>query len=297
LLGEDSRHATYLMQPPETLHEQTPSWLPSSDDDAGGDGKRHEGADGQMGKPDSRQTKEKYGVAGPPDTRDPQLADAPVEEETRTAGILGVLARSVGAWNSPTSPFGQKTAIGYDPMTMLGALMGDRIGENFGFGGLGLRGTGRSGGGSGQGTIGAGQLGTIGHGDGGGGGAAYGRGAGGFRGRATKLPQIRSDHPEVRGSLSKEVIRRVIQRHLNEVRFCYEQALSAQPELSGRVQVKFVISPSGAVPAANVESSTLGASRAEQCIAQTVKRWTFPAPDGGGVVIVSYPFVLQTAGD
>ena len=99
----------------------------------------------------------------------------------------------------------------------------------------------------------------------------------------------------MRGSLSKEVIRRVIQRHLNEVRFCYEQALSAQPDLSGRVQVQFVITPSGVVQAASVQNSSLGAARAEQCIAQAVRRWTFPAPDGGGVVIVSYPFVLQAA--
>jgi TonB family protein len=297
LLSDDARHATYLMQPSETLDEQTPDWLPSSEDNPGGDGKRHEGADGQMGKQNSPQTKKKYGVAGPPDTRNPQLADAAVEEETKTAGILGVLARSAGAWNSPTSPFGQKTALGYDPISALGALTGGQIGENFGFGGLGMRGTGRGGGGSGQGTIGAGNLGTIGHAGGGGSGSDYGHGAGGFRDRSARVPQIRSGNADVRGSLSKEVIRRVIQRHLNEVRFCYEQALSAQPALSGRVQVKFVISPSGAVPAANVESSTLGAARAEQCIAQAVRRWAFPAPDGGGVVIVSYPFVLQTADD
>ena len=131
---------------------------------------------------------------------------------------------------------------------------------------------------------------------GGGSGSGYGRGAGGFRGRNAKVPQIRSGNADVRGSLSKEVIRRVIQRHINEVRFCYEQELNSRPDLSGRVQVKFIISPSGAVQAANVESSSLGAARAEQCIAKAVRRWTFPAPDGGGIVIVSYPFVLENAG-
>ena len=133
-----------------------------------------------------------------------------------------------------------------------------------GFGGLGLRGTGRGGGGTGEGTIGLGNLGTIGHGGGGGTGSGYGRGAGGFRGRDAKVPQIRSGNADVRGSLSKEVIRRVIQRHINEVRFCYEQELNSRPDLAGRVQVKFIISPSGAVQAANVESSTLGSPTAER---------------------------------
>jgi TonB family protein len=298
LLSEDSRLAKYLMEPPETIEEETPDWLQNSesDDQEGGKGKRHKDEEGQMGKEESKKTKNKYGIQGPADNQDPHMAREAAKEEAKTAGILGVLSQSTGAWNSPTSPYGQDTALGYDPMSALGALMGDQIGENFGFGGLGLRGTGRGGGGTGEGTIGLGNIGTIGHGGGGGSGSGYGRGAGGFRGRDAKVPQIRSGNADVRGSLSKEVIRRVIQRHINEVRFCYEQELNSRPDLSGRVQVKFIISPSGAVQAANVENSSLGAARAEQCIAQAVRRWTFPAPDGGGIVIVSYPFVLEAAG-
>src|SRR5438067_335392 len=44
---------------------------------------------------------------------------------------------------------------------------------------------------------------------------------------------------QVRGSLDKEVIRRTIQRHLNEVKFCYERELQKQPSLSGKVIVQF----------------------------------------------------------
>lgn len=296
LLSEDARRATYLMQPPETIDEQTPDWLPSSEE-PGGDGKRHEGADGQLGKQDAKKTRNKFAVPGPPDNKEPHLSRDLAREEAKAAGILGVLSRSEGSWNAPTSAFGQKAALGYDPMRALGALVGEQIGENFGFGGLGMRGTGRGGGGDGEGTIGAGHLGTIGHGGSGGSGSDYGRGTGGFRSHLGKVPLIRSGDADVRGSLSKEVIRRAIQRHINEVRFCYEQELASRPDLSGRVQVKFVIAPSGAVQAANVESSSLAASRAEQCIAQAVRRWSFPAPDGGGVVIVSYPFVLQAAAD
>lgn len=299
LLNEDSRLAKYLMEPPETVEEEQPDWLQPSDtpDDEGGKGKRHKDDEGAMGKEDSKKTKNKFGIEGPPDNQDPVMARENAKEAAKNVGILGVLSQSTGSWNSPTSPYGADAALGYDPMSALGALMGDAIGENQGFGGLGLRGTGRGGGGTGEGTIGLGNIGTIGHGGGGGSGSGYGRGAGGFRGRDAKVPQIRSGNADVRGSLSKEVIRRVIQRHINEVRFCYEQELNSRPDLSGRVQIKFIISPSGAVQAANTESSTLGSPKAETCIATAVRRWTFPAPDGGGIVIVSYPFVLEAAGN
>jgi Ca-activated chloride channel family protein len=41
-----------------------------------------------------------------------------------------------------------------------------------------------------------------------------------------------------------------------------------------------------------VASSTLGDASVENCIAQAVRRWRFPQPGGGGIVIVTYPFQL-----
>ena len=47
-------------------------------------------------------------------------------------------------------------------------------------------------------------------------------------------------------------------------------------------------------PATAVASSTLGDPQVENCIAQAVRRWTFPQPEGGGIVIVTYPFMLTS---
>ncbi len=298
-LDPDSRLVKFLMEPPETQEEETPEWLQDSkqDDKEGGTGKRHKGEEGQMGKRDSKKTRNRYGIKGPADNPDPHMAREQAKEMARTAGILGTLRAMTGSWNAPTSPYGRDTALGNDPMSALGALMGDQIGENFGFGGLGLRGTGRGGGGTGEGTIGLGNLGTIGHGAGGGTGSGYGRGAGGFRGRGARVPRIRQGTAEVRGSLSKEVIRRVVRRHINEVKFCYEQELNKNPDLEGRVVVKFIIAASGAVQSAVVASSSIHNSRVENCVVQAVRRWTFPKPEGGGIVIVrAYPFVLSAPG-
>ena len=45
-----------------------------------------------------------------------------------------------------------------------------------------------------------------------------------------------------------------------------------------------------------VQSSTLGNPGVEQCIAGAVRRWEFPKPQGG-IVVVTYPFVLKSAGE
>ncbi len=296
LLATDSRLIQFLMEP-EELEEPEPEWLNGDDSQGGGTGKAHEGEQGQMGDEKAEKTKNKYGIQGPEDNPDPVMARQQAEENARTAGIIGTLASMQGSFNAPTSPYGADFALGNDPTSALGAMTGNDIGQNFGFGGLGLRGTGRGGGGLGQGTIGMGNFGTIGRGGGRGDGeGGYGSGVGGFRGRSAGVPQVRSGGAEVRGSLSKEVIRRVVRRHINEVKFCYEQQLNARPDLSGRVTTKFVISPTGSVQSAMVGSSSLRNEAVESCIVSAVRRWTFPAPDGGGVVVVNYPFLLDAAG-
>jgi TonB family protein len=300
LLSADSRLVQYLMEPPETVEEETPEWLQEQqqeDDTEGGTGKRHKDDEGAMGEESHEKTTNRYGIEGPEDNPDPHMAREQAREDARQAASqMGALLQMAGAWNSPTSPYGAESALGADPMSALGALMGDQIGGNFGFGGLGLRGTGRGGGGTGEGTIGLGNLGTIGHGAGTGSGSGYGSGAGGFHGRSAAVPHIRTGEADVRGSLSREVIRRVIRRHINEVRFCYEQELAQRPDLSGRVTVSFIISATGAVQTASVMQTTLNNARVEGCVVQAVRRWTFPAPDGGGVVGVNYPFVLDSTG-
>ncbi len=292
LMAENNRFIKYMLEPPEVQQDEIPEWLKKDkeDEQQGGKGKRHKGEEGQMGKRDSKKTDNHYGIKGPKDNPDPHMARSMAKEMAKNAGILSYLS----AANAPTSPFGQDTALGVDPENALGALMGNQVGENFGYGGLGLRGTGRGGGGTGEGTIGLGNLNTIGHGGGGGSGSGYGRGAGGLGGRRGGAPQIRSGAAMVKGSLSKEVIRRIVHRHINEVKFCYERQLAQRPDLSGRVAIKFIISGTGAVQMAAVANSTLGDPGVENCIAQAVRRWTFPQPEGGGIVIVTYPFQLTS---
>lgn len=95
------------------------------------------------------------------------------------------------------------------------------------------------------------------------------------------------------GGLSKETIRRRIYPRLAEFRFCYERGRRQRPDLAGRVTVGFLIAPSGVVQSATIAHSELGSDETERCIQEAVRRWSFPQPEGGGLVSVTYPFMLQ----
>jgi hypothetical protein len=290
----DKRFAAFLIKPPEEK-EEIPDWLKKkSNDEAGGKGKRHKGEEGKMGKKTSKNKSGLYGLKGPKDNPDPHLAKMLAEEQAQKAGILGLIKSQEGSHLA--SIFGRDSALGTDAENVLGGLVGTQIGEAYGVGGLGLVGSGKGGGGTGEGTIGLGNLGTIGKGGGGGNGSGYGRGAGGLGGRRAHAPDVVPGTAQVRGSLDKEIIRRIIRRHLNEVRFCYEKELMHKQDLYGRVMIQFTISGTGQVVASVHRRATMNNPNVEQCIAQAVRRWEFPKPQGGGIVIVSYPFVLKAAG-
>lgn len=294
LFNTDNKLLKFLAKPPEEKDQEVPDWLKKKqDDEAGGKGQRHKGDEGKMGKKTSKKKTGLYGLKGPKDAQ-PQLAKRLAEDAAQQAGVLGVLKAAQGSHIA--SIFGADSALGNDAENALGGLIGDQVGEAYGQGGLGLVGTGRGGGGTGSGTIGLGALGTIGKGGGGGSGAGYGRGVGRLGGRKARAPQVIAGRAQVRGSLDKEIIRRIIRQHINEVKHCYSKELQSKPKLQGRVTIQFTIAHTGIVAVSKVQQSTMGSPPVETCIAQAVRRWKFPKPKGGGIVIVSYPFVLRAAG-
>jgi TonB family protein len=104
--------------------------------------------------------------------------------------------------------------------------------------------------------------------------------------------RVEEDDEALVGSLSKDEIRTVMKGNVNQVRYCYEKGLSANPSLEGKVVVSFVIDPKGKVGTCRIAESTLGNDEVESCIREAVAGWTFPEPKGGGIVKVSYPYVL-----
>jgi TonB family protein len=292
IVDPNSRLAQFIITPSET---EAPVPDETTSTEAGGEASASSpGEPGEMGDVEAPRTNNRASLRGDANPEDERAArDALVETATH-AGPIGAVLASM-QFIGPTTPYGATDAVGSSDIAALGALTGAQPGSNFGIGGLGLTGTGRGGNyGVVGGLIGSGPIGTH----GGCRGARCGGGTG--IGDGTMLPDreplrpvIGTPNPAVTGSLAADAIRRVVRRHLGEVRFCYEQALPAQPDLAGTVSVRFVITPAGGVAASTVAGSTLGSARVESCVASAVRRWTFPQPDNG-TVAVTYPFTLST---
>lgn len=97
----------------------------------------------------------------------------------------------------------------------------------------------------------------------------------------------------IEGGLDRDVIADVIRRNIGQIRYCYERQLSSNPDLYGKVLVKFTIGASGEVGMPKVDSSTLQSAMVEGCILRRLASWRFPLPKGGTEVRVSYPFLFK----
>jgi hypothetical protein len=95
-----------------------------------------------------------------------------------------------------------------------------------------------------------------------------------------------------KGALDKDIIRRIVRAHINEIRTCYNEGLQKDPQLAGRVAIQFVIKLDGHVGSSVIAESNLADATVAQCIAGVVGTWQFPKPNGGNV-IVTYPFNLE----
>ena len=98
-------------------------------------------------------------------------------------------------------------------------------------------------------------------------------------------PGVRQAQPRVQGPLPRDIVRRIVRAHINEVRYCYLRGLNKNPELRGRVTVEFTIDGNGKVSRSQVQASTVADAEVAQCTAIATRRWNFPRPDGAEVVV------------
>jgi TonB family protein len=95
------------------------------------------------------------------------------------------------------------------------------------------------------------------------------------------------------GSLDKEVVRAGIRSHIDQMKACYDSIADSHPEKQGRVIVRFAIAPSGAVETSCLVASSLNEASVDRCVVERPLGWRFPEPQGGGWVVVDYPFVFE----
>ncbi len=97
----------------------------------------------------------------------------------------------------------------------------------------------------------------------------------------------------IEGGLDRDVIADVIRRNLGQIRYCYERQLSSNPELYGKLLVKFTINAGGSVMEPKIDNTTLKSAMVEGCVLRRMAGWKFPLPKGGTQVRVSYPFLFK----
>jgi hypothetical protein len=156
------------------------------------------------------------------------------------------------------------------PEDALGALVGNPVGDSHGRGDLGM--------------------------GGGGGGASRGMAVRSGASPGVRAPVVFMSRATIQGGLDADTVRRVIRRHLPEVRHCYvTHALVANPQSAGMISVTFLIAANGSVGAAQIARATLAHAPTQACLLAAVRRWRFPRPEGASPV-VSYPFHFQPGG-
>jgi len=264
-------------------------------DHEGGTGTRAKHEEGVMGKATETNRNGRYGVAGPSNNPNPHISHQQAMDEAKHFGLIGMLnAGLAGDPHAPTAPWGENEALGKDSISAQGNMWGDELKDAFGMGGPGLSGIGEGGGGRGEG-IGLGTVNTIGHGSGTGLGQGFGDGGGNLhnRGHKDRVPTMRPDGKTiVSGRLPPEVIQRIVRQNYGRFRMCYEQGLSRNPNLQGRVQVRFVIGRDGSVSNAQQGGSDLPDSGVVGCVVNAYYGLSFPQPEGG-IVTVAYPIMFQ----
>lgn len=101
--------------------------------------------------------------------------------------------------------------------------------------------------------------------------------------------------PIILGALKKHLIDAVMKdpANMGRVRRCYIDFLERGASQSGKITIKFVIAQHGKVYSSMVKASEIEDPELLACLTGTIATYVFPEPQGGGVVIVSYPFIFS----
>ena len=269
-------------------------------DKAGGTGARAMGSEGAMGSMTSTKTGGKFGIEGPKNNTDVRAAKNAALQDAANFGIIGLIAAGGGGDpNAVTVPWGGVDSLGNDARSALGNMWGGSVDESAGSGGLGLSGVGEGGGSKYEG-IGMGSVGTIGHGSGIGTDQGFGPGGGSSIGRSGRThkaepPRVRPMGTTVNGRLPSEVIQRIVRQNFGRFRLCYENGLRNNPNLTGRVAVRFVIGRDGAVSSVGNGGSDMPDGNVVSCVARAFYGLSFPQPEDG-IVTVVYPIMFSPGG-
>jgi TonB family protein len=90
----------------------------------------------------------------------------------------------------------------------------------------------------------------------------------------------------------------VVNKNFGFFRACYNEGLKRNPQLHGRVVVKFVLGPKGAVESSADAGSDLPDPVVVDCVVRGFRKLSFPVPQPqGGKISVVYPITFNAGDD
>ncbi|QSQ19414.1 AgmX/PglI C-terminal domain-containing protein [Pyxidicoccus parkwayensis] len=206
---------------------------------------------------------------------------AEVVKKVSGKGLLKILGSNSGGGQGAFADVLGGASGGGDIAAALAGAGGVGVATEASVGG----GTGPRGGGTGR-VTGIGEVGTQ-----GGGNVDLGT-----KKEAQVQGRVQDAAPDVESSdVDRAALARYVRSRLKSIQACYEKELKRNPNLKGKVVVRFVIKPSGRAGEVDIEENTLGNEAVGSCIRTTIRNWSFPfKPDSD--TAVSYPFVFSPAG-
>lgn len=88
-----------------------------------------------------------------------------------------------------------------------------------------------------------------------------------------KVSAIKQKEGVVSGKRNQDDISAVVNQHNAAIQSCYQREVKRNPDLKGKLVVRFTISPEGKVKSVQLISSTLENDRVERCIISRIRRW------------------------
>jgi TonB family protein len=82
-----------------------------------------------------------------------------------------------------------------------------------------------------------------------------------------------SEDGKATGTRDRDAVAAVVARHTSAIQFCYQREIKRNPNLKGKLVVRFVITPQGTIASVTILSSTLNNPTVESCIIERIKRW------------------------
>jgi hypothetical protein len=98
--------------------------------------------------------------------------------------------------------------------------------------------------------------------------------------------------PPVEGRLPPAAIQSIVRSNYRTFRKCYDSGLARNPNLEGRLNVRFVINAYGKVTLPRIAENTLPDCDMARCVRDNFLPLLFPKPQGG-IVTVVYPIMFS----